>query len=342
VGGGWFNLVDCVFEVIKSKYPDRGWATFGNLQVVGNGSQKYPDCGSYKHLKGCLNLNLHDFVTLDGKDYRGKVYVRLVHKCCGNWSCTICYKGVAAREAHNVEKRVAEYVRRHGGVPEHLIISVPRSDWGLDFEVLRRKMEKVAESCGVRGGADIFHHARYANAVEAREKGVPFGWRLGFHWHIIGILKGGYRCRDCKKCSCSGCSGYNELWEKEREKSGWVIKIAMDKEGNVGKRVSIFRTAYYQLEHSSIRKDVTRPHPLTWFGELSYHRLKVKVEKHKHTCPICGSELVKLIYLGKELLVRDKSAFGYKAELFTDLYDSDGSVRFAEVDSGRYAGERFG
>jgi hypothetical protein len=76
-----------------------------------------------------------------------------------------------------------------------------------------------------------------------------------------------------------------------------------------------------------------------WFGELSYRRLKVKVEKRKHTCPICSSELVKAIYLGKEPLVTDRSAFGYKAEFLTDLYDSDGSVRFAEVDSGCYAGE---
>lgn len=332
-------MVECLSEVIKSKYPDRGWATFGNFQVVGNGLQKYSDCGNYKYTKVCLNVDLHDVVTLDGKDYRGKVYVRLVHKCCGNWSCPICYKGVAAREAHNVEKRIAEYARRHGGVPEHLIISVPRSDWGLDFEVLRRKMEKIAESCGVRGGADIFHHARYANAEEARVKGIPFGWRLGFHWHIIGVLKGGYQCRYCKKSSCSGCSGYNKLWEKERERSGWVVKVAMDREGNVGKRVSIYRTAYYQLEHSSIRTDVKRPHPLTWFGELSYRRLKVKVEKRKHTCPICSSELVKAIYLGKEPLVTDRNAFGYKAEFFTDLYDSEGSVRFVEVDSGRYAGE---
>ena len=334
-------MVECVTDVIQSKYPDRGWATFGNLQVVGNGKQKYPDCGSYKYVKGCLNVDLHDIVTLDGKNYRGKVYIRLVHKCCGNWSCPICYKGVAAREAHNVEARVPEYVRLHGGVPEHVIISAPRSEWSADPEVLRRKMEKIAEACGVLGGPDIFHHARYANAEEAREKGLPFGWRLGLHWHLISVLKGGYRCRDCRKSCCSGCSGYNMLWEKERERSGWVIKVAIDREGNVGKRVSIFRSAYYQLEHSSIRTDVKRSHPLTWFGVMSYRCLKVTVEKRTDACPICGYDLVRLAYVGKEPLVTDKNALGYKAELFMDLYGSDGSVRFVIAPSGRYAGERF-
>jgi hypothetical protein len=195
-------------------------------------------------------------------------------------------------------------------------------------------MEKVFESNGGEGGADIFHHARYANAEEAREKGVPFGWRLGFHFHIIGFLKGGYRCRGCSKL-CSGCSGYEERWRKEREKSGWVIKVAMDREGNVGKRISIFWTAYYQLEHSTIQTDVKRPHPLTWWGSCSYRRLKVKVEKVKHVCPICGSELVRLIYLGREPIVKEKDASGYKAELFEDLYGSEG-VRFVEAPSGCY------
>lgn len=179
---GWLSLVECVSEVIKSKYPNSGWATFGNLQVVGNGWEKTTDdCGKYKHIKGCLRVDLHNIVTLDGKDYRGKVYVRLVHTSCYNWRCKTCYKSVAAREARNVEKRINEHVRLHGGVPEHIILSVPRSDWGLDLGVLRRKAEKVAESCGVIGACDIFHHARYANAEEARVKGVPFGWRLGFH-----------------------------------------------------------------------------------------------------------------------------------------------------------------
>jgi hypothetical protein len=328
-------LVECVSDAIKSKYPKSGWATFGNLQIVGNGWDKTTnDCGKYKHIKGCLRVDLHNILTLDGKDYRGKVYVRLVHTSCYNWRCKTCYKSVAAREARSVEKRINEHIRLQGGVPEHIILSVPKSDWGLGLGVLRKKAEKIAESCGVIGGCDIFHHARYANAEEAREKGVPFGWRLGFHFHLIGFLKGGYRCRGCDKL-CSSCSGYEERWRKERERSGWVVKVAMDREGNVGKRVSIFWTAYYQLEHSTIRTDVERPRPLTWFGTCSYRRLKVKVEKPKSICPICSSELVKLVYLGREAIVKDRSASDYKAELFLDLCDSEG-VRFVEAPSGRY------
>lgn len=329
---------ELVPEIVQEKYPNSGWATHGNLRIVGNlWDKKSEDCGQYKYLKGCLNVDLHDVVTLDGKDYRGKVYVRLVHKSCFNWGCKTCYKSVAAREARNVEKRINEYVRLHSGVPEHIIISVPRYDWGLDLGALRRKAEKIAESCGVIGGCIIFHHARYANADEANEKNVPFGWRLGFHFHIIGFLKGGYRCRGCTRGVCSGCGGYEERWRRERDRSEWVVKVAMDKNGNFGKRISVFWTSFYQLEHSSIRTDVERPHPLTWFGVCSYRRLKVKIEKRKDVCPICGSELVNLVYCGREPIVRERGASGYKAALFTDLYDSEG-VRFVEAPSGRYGG----
>jgi hypothetical protein len=188
----------------------------------------------------------------------------------------------------------------------------------------------------VIGGCDIFHHARYAEAEEAREKDVPFGWRLGFHFHIIGFLKGGYRCRGCTNLCCSGCSGHEERWRKERERSGWVIKVAMDREGNVGKRISISWTAFYQLEHSTVQTDVERPHPLTWWGICSYRRLKVRVEKVEHVCPICGSDLVKLIYCGREVIVKDRCASDYKAELFVDLYDADGCPNLIEAPSGRY------
>lgn len=331
------NLKVGLAELIEGKYPNSAWATFGNLQVVGNGWDKTSDdCGKYKRMEGCLDTELHDVVTLDGKDYRGKAYLRLVHISCFNWRCHTCYKSMAAREAHVVEARIKKYANLHGGIPEHLIVSAPKSYWGLNPKVLRRKAVKVGESCGVIAGCDIFHHARYANAEEARLKGVPFGWRLGFHFHIIGFLKGGYRCRGCVK-ACSGCCGYEELWRKERERSGWVVKVAMDREGNVGEHVSIFWTAYYQLEHSSIETDVERPHPLTWFGALSYRRLHVKVERVKHVCPICGSDLVRVMYLGKESIVTERGALGYKGELFVDLYGPEG-VRFVEVSSGSHGG----
>lgn len=337
--GGLPNLVECV-DRIKSKYPNIGWTKFGNLELVGNGWDKTSDdCGKFKYLEGCLggeHGELHDVVTLDGVNHRGKAYVHLVHISCNNWRCGSCYKSVAAREARSVEKRINEYVRLHGGTPEHIIVSAPRSVWGLDVKALRKLARNVAERCGLVGGCIIFHHARYANAEEAREKGVPFGWRLGLHFHIIGFLKGGYsRCRGCTKV-CSGCSGYEELWRKERENSGWVVKIARDREGSAGERVSIKWTAYYQLEHSTIQTNVVRPHPLVWFGTCSYRALKVKVEKVKRKCPICGSELVKLVYWGQEPIVKDKGAFGYKADLLEDLFDSSGVPRFVEVPSGHY------
>jgi rRNA maturation endonuclease Nob1 len=80
----------------------------------------------------------------------------------------------------------------------------------------------------------------------------------------------------------------------------------------MGKRKTIFGTAWYQLNHSTIRTNVKRPHACTWFGVCSYRKLKVKVEKKKDLCPICGEELIKLHYMGIRHIVKEKGEGGFR------------------------------
>lgn len=78
-------------------------------------------------------------------------------------------------------------------------------------------------------------------------------------------------------------------WHRGFSILGWVVK-------NHGIRKSVYATLAYLLSHAGVHKDY---HTTTWFGALSYNKLKVPppaVEKPK--CPLCGAELVKLFYVG--------------------------------------------
>ena len=104
----------------------------------------------------------------------------------------------------------------------------------------------------------------------------------------------------------------------------------------MGERKTIFGTAWYQLNHSTIRTNVKRPHASTWFGVCSYRKLKVRVEKRKSLCPVCHEESVKLWYMGRRRIVKVKGTPDYVGSFVDDLVESDGSAIWREVGSGSY------
>lgn len=64
--------------------------------------------------------------------------------------------------------------------------------------------------------------------------------------------------------------------------------------------------------------------------------MKVKVEKRKSLCPICGEELVKLHYLGVRRIAKERGSPEYVGSFVDDLVDADGSVNWCEAHSGSY------
>jgi len=83
---------------------------------------------------------------------------------------------------------------------------------------------------------------------------------------------------------------------------GYYVKV-------LGKRKTVFGTAWYQLNHSSIDVTKKRFHVATWFGVCSYRKMKVTVEKRKALCPICQHELVDLHYFGnKQLCMHERDS----------------------------------
>jgi hypothetical protein len=66
--------------------------SYGDFELVGHGKQTNANCGRFVSFKGCLHIELHNKTTLDGKNYKGMVYVRKVHASCDKPTCPVCCK----------------------------------------------------------------------------------------------------------------------------------------------------------------------------------------------------------------------------------------------------------
>jgi len=285
--------------------------------LAGNGEITNPEtCGKRATFKGCLNVEGHNVTTLEGKNYKGKVFVRRIQMSCGKPSCPKCYKsGWAVRQAGKIEARLKEASKRFGLV-EHIVASVPTHDYGLGLKALRHKIIKMLKEIGVVGGVLIFHGFRY---------NLKDGWYWSPHFHILGFILGGYsRCRHCKGADCYDCEGgFDGKTYKLYRKKGYIVRV-------LGKRITVFGTAWYQLNHSSYKVDSVRFHVATWFGTCSYRKLKVTVQLRKELCPICRKELVKIRYLGDKRL-----NLSLERDSFED-YEEDGRIMFVERIKHRY------
>lgn len=135
----------------------------------------------------------------------------------------------------------------------------------------------------------------------------------------VTVLGGYSRCRHCeRKWNClAGCGGFDDRNYQHFLKDGYVVKV-------LGERKTVFGTAWYQLNHSSVKKNVRRFHVATWFGVCSYRKLKVTVEKRKDVCPLCKHELVRLRYFGNACLRAIQSR-----DFWAD-YEEDGRVVWFE------------
>lgn len=135
----------------------------------------------------------------------------------------------------------------------------------------------MGKSRGVRGGAVVFHPVRL-NSPRWGGKGCPHS---GPHFHVLG-----------------------DSWldhgavARLHAKDGWVVK-GLKARGSIE---AARKTAHYLLSHAGqaavlsagnpAEEEPTRPRtPLetvTWFGTLSYNRLKVHVDRPEGVlCKVC-------------------------------------------------------
>jgi hypothetical protein len=306
-----------------------GSGSFGGFELVGHGLKTNNMCGVFSSFYGCVRGDLHDHIRLVGGNFKGKAFVKVVFHSCDKPSCPVCYEhGWAAREAHKIEVRLAEGSKRFGLV-EHIVATFPPEFYGLSYEVLRKKAVEILSGLGVVGGVLIFHGARYNKHR---------GWYWSPHFHVLGFIHGGYRCRSCTKTCFKGCGEFRDRAFRCFEKFGCVVKVAEDEHGFSGKRITVGGTAWYQLNHATVKKGVVRFHVATWFGVCSYRKLKVVVERKKQVCPICQHELVRLIHCGVRRIVKGRSECGFVPFFYDDLVDVDGSSNWIEAPKRSFRG----
>ena len=140
------ETVEDFSDLDKDNVANDGWAvaSFGGkvFERVGNGAVTSDTCGGYKKTMGCLNVDLHAHVTLEGVNHKGNVALKKIFMSCDKPSCPTCYKrGWANREATNAEiildKASKGFTDKDGkkhmalGKQEHVISSVPKTDYGL-------------------------------------------------------------------------------------------------------------------------------------------------------------------------------------------------------------------
>lgn len=310
VSGSWIgSMLPAVLELpaveeddfdedVPVETPAIEWDGF---ELVGHGKVTNEHCGKFRSFYGCLRVDLHNKIAMvkvyDREEKRdkvvstlGKVYVRRVVHSCGKPSCPVCYKyGWAGRQARKAELRLVELSKRWGQV-NHIVVTFPKKFWHLKSDTLKKKAREVLRVRRVIGGFVIFHCFRY---------NTKKFWHHSPHFHVMGFIRGGYKCRRCKKIEKTGkcgienrgCDGFVNRNYRAYEKDGCIVLVK-------GKRKTIRGTIRYLLDHSCIKKGVKRPHSGVWFGVASYRKAKIKVENKGCECLICKHSLVKLRYFG--------------------------------------------
>ena len=296
------------------------WASYGKFQLVGNGKVTNENCGRFKGLRGCLRHELHDVIAPDGKNYKGKVFIKKVRFTCHKPSCPICYEySWAVRQAGSIEYRLMALSKKFGEV-EHIVISVPSRDYGLTLKCLRKKAVKILYDCGIVGGVMIFHGFRY----NPRK-----GWYWSIHFHVLGFVLGGYgRCRHCKGGDCYACDGslgkFYRAYRSDGYSKGYIVKVlGKRKKSFYGDKPNIFGTAWYQLNHATIDTTKERFHVATWFGVCSYRSFKLTPLRRKALCPICNRELYRVCDNGNPFIVNEDLASACRS-FYADAFGENG------------------
>jgi len=315
-------------QILKSPYWMLPCDDSGHEEYVpvGRGVQSSNLCGSHRSLSVCDNIEGHKGKTLHGVDCTDKVIVRHNHLWCKKSSCPCCFiRGWSVSEARSIENRFIEGDRRGFGKVEHVLASVAVADRGLSESAMRKKCRDALKDRGVIGGCMIWHGYRVAKDHES----------LAFspHYHCLGYIEGGFdRCRECvhERGDCKSCIGFKGREVRGYAKDKILVKVLAERE-------TVFGTAYYQLNHATVRLGVKRFHVVTWFGICATRMFKSAEVKAKIVCPICDSPMVKCMYMGKKRIVKDIGHPKYEAVFTFERLDENGELYFVPL-----VGSRFG
>jgi len=289
------------------------------------------DCGTYAHHLACTDIEAHVGVKVDGVDCTGKGYGFAIFHSCDKPTCCVCFRdGWARRGSQKIEKRLEAFSKKYGEV-YHIIASPSPSDYDLPFDVICENTRKALAKRHVIGGCMIVHAVR----VDKR--------KFSIHFHCLAFIENNYydKCRHCVGADCHKCDGFEGLTmrlrkgDSHKKGDGYIIKVLSKRNKSyISDKPNIGGTAFYQLTHASVLKNVERFHVWTWFGVCGYNKNHDDVEVKKKVCLVCGQDLVKHAYTGS----RPLSDFKRGGSLLNCLLDvvEDGVRVFAEIGGGSY------
>ena len=185
----------------------------------------------------------------------GMIQAQTYQICCFRASCPDCAGGWAKRSTSRILDRL-KASKKNQKYLKHIVISPPTWLQHKPIEFLRKEARKMAKRAGIEGGLDIVHPFRQKDKK----------WYLSPHFHYLAF---------------GWVSHTSEIFQK----NGWLVK-------NIGIRENPIGTIMYLLSHAGVKK---RRHTITWFGDLSYSKLKVEKSDFHVKCPECSAVFQRLI-----------------------------------------------
>ena len=299
-----------------------------NFVPVGRGVPSSPLCGKHAGINICDNMEGHKSVSVGGRDCTDMVVIRHRHWWCKRSLCPVCFiRGWSVRGAGSISKRLEEGVRRGFGKVEHVVVSPRVVDRKLSESVLRKKCRDALFDRDVLGGCMIFH------GYSLDRKRRVLVWSPHYHALCFFLHDGFDRCRACVHVreDCASCDGVKGKEVRGYAKDGILVKVLAERETSyVDGKPNIFGTAFYQLNHSTVRVGIKRFHAVTWFGicgNRKYASPKVEV---KVTCPACGDVMKRSVYVGSRPFVKDVGSPDYEAISLRRKFGDDGSPNFID------------
>ena len=287
---------------------------------VGRGEQSSPTCSQWRSFSVCYNIEGHDGKFLNNVDVTGKVVVKHNHWWCNRSSCPKCFiRGWSVRGARAIGGRLSTGVKRGLGKVEHVVVSVAIADRGLPESVFRKKCRDALRDRGVDGGGMVFHGFRIS-----RERGCLV-WSP--HYHTLCYILGGFdRCRECvhKREDCSVCDGFKGREVRGYKKDGYLVKVLPE-------RLTITGSAFYLLNHGTLRLGIKRFCVVTWFGSCASYKFKSEKAMVESTCPVCGEDMVKSMYKGSRFIVKDIGSCDYVPVFVDDEFNENGEPNYVPV-----------
>jgi hypothetical protein len=128
-------------EVVTTEYHSY-WGDKNKFERVGQNGSTSSKCQQILGVKGCLNIGEHNHTSFDNNglpvNHEGNAYLKLIVHSCDKPGCSLCMKrGWAVREAGASEDKFNEASKKYG-LPQHIILSVPKVDYRLTYEELKK------------------------------------------------------------------------------------------------------------------------------------------------------------------------------------------------------------